>query len=172
MTIVEAIERKAPVSTWAGTPDEIETEIISAVTAVAEQAEREHWQGETPWTVHILSAVGQIGKRGGSYVCGGQAGDQGGYIYDHTWLKDHRMPLALECEWGSEAAVDDDFMKMVFGRADHRVMIFQAGRHLDEHFERLVDQVRECRCTQAGDRYLFLCWDGGCRKVEFRVFVA
>jgi hypothetical protein len=127
------------------------------------------------WTWKLLEAVGNIGKRRGFYVCGGPAGDEGGYIYDHTWLKDRNrtLSLALECEWSTRPTyVDNDFMKMVFGRAEHRVMIFQAGRHLDEHLERLVDQVRESRCTQSGDRYLFLGWDYSGRKVESRVFVA
>jgi hypothetical protein len=160
--------------------DEIETEIVNAVIAVGKQASAEGW--ETPrWASAIKKALAQIGKRRGFYVCGSPEAD-GQYIsdqkqqwlYDHTWLNNEvptGMPLALECEWGNQDAIDHDFQKIVFSRADHRVMIFQAYR-LAPYFERLIKQIRECRYTQPGDRYLLLGWDLGQARFEVRVFAA
>jgi hypothetical protein len=51
-------------------------------------------------------------------------------------------------------------------------MIFQTWNDVAPHFERLIKQVRECRYTQPGDRYLFLCWNRNQKRFEVRVFVA
>ena len=83
------------------------------------------------------------------------------------------MPLALESEWGDQEAVDRDFQKLVLARADHRVMIFEApGADIDRHFERFAEQIRTCRYTQSGDRYLFLAYDWDAGRFNFQVFVA
>jgi hypothetical protein len=157
-----------------GTPDEIEREILRIATTMPEPARAGNW-GSGLWTKSLLLAIGQLGKQHHCYVCGCREvePEQGRWLFDLAWLGEHDMPLALESEWGDQEAVDRDFQKLVLARADHRVMIFEApGADIDRHFERFAEQIRTCRYTQSGDRYLFLAYDWDAGRFNFQVFVA
>ena len=59
------------------------------------------------------------------------AGHGGEWIFDVCWIEREngvtlRLPLVLECEWNSWQEVKDDFEKLLWSRAELRVMIFDA----------------------------------------------
>ncbi len=117
------------------------------------------------FTQNLIVALGQLGKSRGHEVCGGGCLDfgRGEWLYDLVWLK-HRdgfvvdVPLILESEWSHHYSdITYDFRKLLVGRAQHRIMVFQQGPHLVEGvFRRLAEEVRTFSLTQAGDRYLLL----------------
>jgi hypothetical protein len=68
------------------------------------------------------------------------------------------VPLILESEWlASEEGIEYDFRKLLLGRAQHRVMIFQ-HRNVPFILDKLKKQVQTFCRTESGDRYLFLGW--------------
>jgi hypothetical protein len=161
-------------------PDDIETKIIETVTRVADQRE-----GRRPSTMNLIIALGELGVASGFYVCGkgckrfGKDG-QGGWLYDLVWLKQAKdgliedIPLILESELqgADDKNVNEDFMKLLIGRARHRVMIFRHIGGAERRFESFTDQVKLCTLTAPGDRYLFLGWSDTGGKLECKVLVA
>ena len=111
---------------------------------------------------------------------GCEAADGGEYLYDVTWL-DYEgdfltsATLVAECEWGNLPHIDEDFQKLLFPRADVRLMIFD-GNHppftqgIAEHLAR---QVRHFRRSADYDSWLFAAWEpyeGNERGWQFRWF--
>lgn len=70
------------------------------------------------------------------------------------WIR--AIPLVMECEWGEEGDVWDDFQKLLIIRAGIRVMIFAANSR--DEVLRLVSKfcewIENFRLSQGGDRYL------------------
>ena len=64
--------------------------------------------------------------------------------------------------------IDEDFQKLLLSRAQHRVMIFQHN-DVQRVFETIKDQVRKCRRTEPGDRYLLLGWQYAKDHNEWKV---
>jgi hypothetical protein len=161
-------------------PDGVEETIIQTARQIADQAARESWLNDRMWTQRLLSAFGECGRQLGYFVCGGGAEQHGGqceWLYDLVWLKNSNgfitdVPLILESEWSTNyKLISDDFEKLLVGRAQHRVMVFQQ-RHVEDIFGRLAEEVRNFGPTQAGDRYLFLGWDWTDRVFKSELFVA
>jgi hypothetical protein len=160
-------------------PDDVELEIIQTTMRVGDQGQQERWPQERLWTQNLISALGQLGYSKQYHVCGRGCRDygQGEWLYDLVWLKNVDnfivdVPLILESEWSHRYTdISEDFGKLLVGRAQHRVMIFQQN-NVDAIFRRLTEEVRNFSLTQVGDRYLFLGlnWPGGTFKYE--VFVA
>jgi hypothetical protein len=149
--------------------DDVERAVKDAADTIAAIDTKKHW------TKRLLTAISEVGHKRGHHVC------QGGWLYDLVWLKLAQdgtgyiagVPLILE-SWLDHKNIDEDFMKLLLGRAQHRVMIFQHGRG-QQNFERitrhLVEQVRAFAHTQRGDRDLFLGWDEADRKFRPELFV-
>jgi hypothetical protein len=108
--------------------------------------------------------------------------NDGEWLYDLTWLdckeanftwRDSKglhlkdVKLALECEWGDEGEINDDFQKLLLARADLRCMIFSAPSKQSakakakEKIDDLINQVEQFSKSQAGDTYLFCAWIEG-----------
>src|SRR5215204_4685856 len=114
--------------------DNVEELVFQTATQIANQAARESWLNDKVWTQKLLSALGECGRQLGYYVCGGGAEQHGGqceWLYDLVWLKNNNgfivdVPLILESEWStSYKHISEDFEKLLVGRAQHRVMVFQ-----------------------------------------------
>jgi hypothetical protein len=128
------------------------------------------------WTKEVKNAVGRILKKNSCKVCASacEQKDSGEWLYDLTGIYINeggyfeRIPLILESEWKwckntqeeYESEIIKDFRKLLVSRADHRVMVFEAESEEKEKevIGRLLQHVRNCRHSAAGDRYLFVCW--------------
>lgn len=125
--------------------------IMEAIRRAAKPLVEER-PGNTAWTAGLLDSVADLTNpsnvananralfAGLSVYANGiiqgdngerKRGDRGGeWLFDLCMLEwnEHgylaRMPLALECEWGNDDAILDDFQKLIVCRADLRVMIF------------------------------------------------
>ncbi len=137
------------------------------------------------WTKTIIDQLRQLGKQLG-YITE-PAVEPLRWMWDLAWLKRDivyseprdnliGLPLILECALGRRVDLD----KLVTARAEHRVMIFygelekglRGNPHPDVLFDRFAMDVRYCGLSQAGDRYLFVCFDRKDREFKFRVFVS
>ena len=134
------------------------------------------------WTQAIKTELCSLGSEFGFwvYAAGCEAADGGEYLYDVTWLDyegDFLTSAALvaECEWGNLPHIDEDFQKLLFPRADVRLMIFD-GNHppftqgIAEHLAR---HVRHFRRSADYDSWLFAAWEpyeGNERGWRFRWF--
>ena len=69
--------------------------------------------------------------------------------------------LAVECEWGNDGDVYDDFEKLVQSRAGLRVMIFTKKNK--DGVERMIDRLKSHASgfeqRQPDDKYLFCGYD-------------
>ena len=121
---------------------------------------------------------------------GGTIGDEWLYDltcikYNHGWLK--RVPLVVECEWGTTDQINDDFEKLLLARADVRLMIFNGNYYRDEGQKSIPSNgldvfrryIRNYEHTRTGDTYLFAARlhegeDGASVKHRFdhHVFIA
>jgi hypothetical protein len=159
--------------------DDIETLVKEALIKIPPLASAEKWPDDNRWTQEIKKALRAIGKGSGYYVySSGSRSAQGEWLWDMTWLiyENHRLisvPLALESEWKPNG-VSDDFQKLLVSRALHRVMIFQAKKRgkSEDIIKGLIEEVKQYRQTQVGDRYLFAPWLNETNQFEFTVYVA
>lgn len=146
--------------------DDIERAIIATAKEIAERNRTEQWPLDRNWSEYLLAGLGSLGHNKEFHVRGRYCEQygQGEWLYDQVWLnRDHEtnailgVPLILESEWSSQKKIDEDFQKLLLGRAHHRIMIFQ-HHDVPRVFEKLKSQVRRCKRTELGDRYLLLGW--------------
>ena len=140
---------------------------------LAEEASRSGGQFDrTERTRKVEQLLTKLGKDMGYRVAvkGGCNWGKGEWMYDVVWadlIEDeliHTIPLVAECEWeGREQHVWDNFQKLLIGRAEVRVMIFEYDsrdkalslvKELNRQIERFV-------LSQKGDRYLFASYIAG-----------
>lgn len=140
------------------------------------------------WTVEIKQKLATLGRRMSYYVCssGGDDADWGEWLYDHCWLdyakndlgqhqwgKFNAIILAVESEWGSEAAVLDDFEKLLQSRAQYKLMIFQAWGGIEDAQRRFKDLEATARHygMLPKETYLLACWcPSPAAHFEFHIF--
>jgi hypothetical protein len=157
--------------------DAVERAIVEVAAGIAERATKEKWADKV-WSQNLLSEIGRIGHSLGFYVCGCEQYGQGEWLYDHVWLKLENgksgrildVPLILESEWGNRRDIDEDFQKLLLGRSQHRVMIFQQ-RNVERLYPELIAQAQMFAGKQSGDRYLFLGLDWADKTFKPRLFV-
>lgn len=132
------------------------------------------------WSGRVFSALGKIGQGSGYrvYAQGNPPNTHGpSFLYDLCWLKydQHtclkRCGLILECEWGNARQIDDDFQKLLIGRADLKVMVFQ--RRTDARVKELFTEMARWidRFDQAipGENHLMCGWSFESRDFQFHV---
>jgi hypothetical protein len=98
-----------------------------------------------------------------------------GWSYDLVWLlpEDEKegyttcVPLALECEL-NPLQNDDDFLKLVQGRAEVRVWVARDHNHA-EHIKVCKEQIRRFTCSQSEDTYVLIL--SGVRGETIETFV-
>jgi hypothetical protein len=157
--------------------DDIEKTIIQAASDIARQCSERQFSDRL-WTQTLIAELGSLGSKLRYHVCGQgcAAYGQGEWLYDMVWLeiKDSALvdiQLILESEWGNEIDIREDFLKLLVGRAQHRVMVFQ-NASVEPVFSRLIKDVQAFQRTENGDRYLLIGRDLATRKMKFELFVA
>lgn len=122
------------------------------------------------WTEKIMSNLTRAAYDRNLWVCArpNEVDDTiKEWLYDMTWYtafdeKGYEMqsiPLILESEWNiSIDEIKADFYKLVQGRADLRVMLFQAF-DVHETIDTLEEMVTNCPIALPGDNYLFAGWN-------------
>ena len=103
----------------------------------------------------------------------------GEWLFDITWIEQNRkgyllsIPLVLESEWGQPADASDDFQKLLIARADRRVMIHAAkrGTSPEQAIDDLIEEIRQSKLPQFGERYLFACWKEPEKEFVFKLHV-
>jgi len=151
---------------------DIEREIVDAVKALPQRMDEESRGSDSRWTAELMGTLGELGRKHGFDVCTSKWGRRDGHcwpewLYDLTWLQmeDHHIinvPLILESEWLlSLDHIQPDFEKLLLGRAEHRVMVFQQKDQaaVAEVIEYLKGCIDRFKAGAPGDRYLFLGYD-------------
>ena len=164
-------------------PDKLEEDIISEFhnkldgIPLWKKEKNEGWTDKR-WTKEVKDAVGRAAKKRGHKIRASRCdqADGGEWLYDLICLEYEDeylkgIPLVLESEWKGryskknyEGEILKDFRKLLVSRAGLRVMVLEAKSEEKgkEVVERLLQHVQNCRCSTAGDRYLFAC----CRQIE------
>ncbi len=135
----------------------------------------------TEWTRAIKNEIGRLGSSLGYevYASSCDFAKDGEWLFDLTWADYDNdqylrsIPLALESEL-MPSQVIDDFCKLLVSRAEHRVMVFCAGNKtlMKSKIEEMIDEVKNSKMTEPGDRYLLACWIENKYKFYFELYVA
>ena len=160
--------------------DSVEERVIRSLQGLQKKANSIN-DTSSDWTRAIKNEIAKVGNQLGYevYASSCEFAKYGEWIFDLTWAdidKDEYLrsiPLALESEW-IPSEVLDDFCKLLVSRAKHRVMVFWAGNKtsMKSKIEEMVDEVKNSRMTESGDRYLFTCWIEDVERFDFRLYVA
>ena len=144
----------------------------------AEAVNEGHIDDSNYWTKEITCRICCEGKLRGFETYSKYHG--GEWCYDLCWVERYdgftkSLPVALECEWNPSPEIEEDFEKLLWSRAQLRVMIFDATHKsafegeakgwAQDKVEELRKRVEFFSDTQAGDAYLFGVWchdKGGC----------
>lgn len=107
--------------------------------------------GDGLWTTEIKRVMIELGQKNGWRVWTSYQGeprpDSEEWLYDLCWAEQQQLDkrqvftklgLALESEWGREAAIIDDFWKLLCCRATIKVMVWQGCPGLVSH---LVENI-------------------------------
>ena len=170
--------------------DSIELDIRDVLDKIADDSNSPALKGkDKAWTGRIKNDLARLGKdlKFSVYASSCPEANGGEWLFDLCWLqmlnnkhlgrgsRKHvrSAPLILECEWDMNGLMDD-FPKLVMGRAEHRVMIYQAKKEEDKDccMKEFLLQIRNSQSTVRGDRYLFACWDIGKKKFHYDHHIA
>jgi hypothetical protein len=130
--------------------------------------------GRKPTTAAIKQTFHDLGIKLGYRTAWSGSGTDAEWKYDLVWYEEDkdgytiRLPLILESELQlTKDTVDQDYVKLVAGRADVRVWLSCAANASDAH-----ERIRKCE-TQArrfagslpGDTYVFIIFEWATRDV-------
>ena len=141
--------------------------VKSALEAVAGEL-RGKDAGDKKWTYEIKRQL-NVSMPRDCEACATGYGYRGKeFMYDFAWVKQGQdqdigsvldLLMVMECEWGKHYGIFD-FRKLLVARADLRVMIFPGNDEWHTKFiEQMKREIEGFKKTQAGDRYLFACWN-------------
>ena len=73
----------------------------------------------------------------------------------------------------SDEIVDNDFYKLLLGRADHRIWIFErkTSEQVQESFEACIETIKHFEHSLPGDRYLMFGIDWSPRAFQSQLYV-
>ena len=146
--------------------DRTERAVSRAISRLSGAPSSHRWD-VAAWTRAVKRALTKEGTRQGCSVhAAGVRSADPEWLYDLCWLKYdrknflRRMTLVLECEWHPRG-VEDDFLKLVVARAEHRVIVFTpyARASAIESASALMKNAHRFQGSRVGDRYLFGYWD-------------
>lgn len=97
--------------------DCVEQAIQSALEAIPAKAAAAQWQGETPWTIAVKTALVEVGHEFGWLTAASQCESANGreWLYDVVWYQLDQaihltaVPLVAESEWGGRGADQGGF---------------------------------------------------------------
>ena len=145
--------------------------------ALAAKGQGEPWP-DGRWTKEIKSNLVDLAHNYGFEVStsGCANANCGEWLFDLAWYKYNsarqmkNLMLAMECEWGNEDHIREDFEKLLVARAKYRLMIFQ-GNAIESIINDLKERIDVFEGSQAGDRYLFVGWYWGGQHFVFDNYV-
>lgn len=136
---------------------------------------------KSSWTKAIKQALCDYAHQQGFRVAasGCIGADESEFLFDMVWWKQDepymsRIPLILESELhSSNELVDNDFYKLLIGRADHRIWIFERKtiEGVQESFDAYIETIRRFEHSMPGDRYLLLGIDWHLREFHTRLCI-
>ena len=165
--------------------NKIENEIVTYLKSLPEKSKSEGWEWKSGrWTEAIKLGLLNIARKKPPklIVCsnGIEGTDYGEWLYDMIWLENDEndgiknVPLVMESELNSpDNEVDEDFLKLLVARADHRIWIFQrrTREEITASIHSCIQRVRNCRSSQPGDRYLFAGLSWNPRDFAFQLYI-
>jgi hypothetical protein len=133
------------------------------------------------WTVAVKNILGRLGQDLGYQV---QASVPKGdfepeWLFDLIWYtydsqeNFENVQLIAEVEWlKGYLDVKYDFEKLVAGRADLRVFVFQASNPntIEDYIRRFIKNIASFKYSLKGDRYLFAGFDQKSEVFIYRAF--
>ena len=140
----------------------MEQRIIKVLDQIAAAPDNNDWS-DKKWTFQIKTQIARIGKEQKYSVYASQADnvDGGEWLYDLVWL-DYKNDelinayLLLESEcWPKE--INDDFEKLLLGKAELKVMIFYAKdiKTFKEQVDKMKEKIKNFKHSISGEKYLF-----------------
>jgi hypothetical protein len=158
--------------------DTVEKKISNVLQDVAKLALTSKSQGKRwlygKWTEEIKTGLVKLGHENGYEASANKCknADCKEWLFDLAWYKydtKRRMDdlfFVMECEWGKEDDIREDFEKLLIARSRYRLMIFN-GNTLEKIANSLKDRINIFKGSQKGDRYLFAGWGCNNQKYEF-----
>jgi len=151
--------------------EDIEKDVQNILNQTADQLFEKGVKDNTHWTRDIKTALAKLAwEKYGFLVWTGKNNDfddTNEWLYDMVWYDSFdekgfeikNIYLILESEWDkSLREIKYDFYKLIQGRANIRVMIFQSDK-VDNTFNELVKTIQSSPISQVGDKYLLVGWN-------------
>ena len=153
----------------------VRSDVERVLTEIA-QNEQMRWKKRKGWTSEIMQKLADV-VQSPPYDCiyvfakniksnKQKTSWHGEWLYDLCWLQyddnddsEHilRMPLALECEWGTDIDILEDFQKLLLSRAALRVMVFgENNESTEKTVQILKEQIKSYRDGSPDDCYLLV----------------
>ena len=142
------------------------TRILDSIYGIAVS---QKWTSRKNWTKIIKEKISILGQGNGYHSCCStiSTANFGEWLFDLCWLKydpeDFLIDskLILECEWNvGERHIYGDFQKILVGKADLKVMIFQAASETrrQELITIMQTFIQKYGRVEKDEKYLFSCW--------------
>jgi hypothetical protein len=157
-------ERMTPVE---GALKPIELLIRKELNAVVKSGDQAGNWKRSEWTKRVKEAVSKVGRARKYVITVHGLGDktEPQWLFDMAWSVEcgpkraylQRLVMIAEFEWNrKEEDLDWDFQKLMVGRADFRLFVFDQKRKDDVKriMDRFIEQISMYQGTQEGDRYL------------------
>jgi len=160
----------------------IEIAVKNIVEEIPDRSRAEGWEWvKSSWTTAIKQPLCNYAHQQGFRVAasGCKGSEEGELLYDMVWWKQDepymtRIPLILESELQApDELIDNDFYKLMLGRADHRIWIFErkSADQVQESFKAITGTIKHFTHSMPGDRYLLLGVDWSPRKFHSMLYV-
>lgn len=157
--------------------DEIEMAIRNTLLSIPQENIDAQWS-DGQWTEQVKARLYRLGALHHFHVCASSRAvktDEGEWLFDMTWIRNEQgrmvsVPLVLECDWGGprNERLENNFLKLLLARADHRVHIFEGPRaFIAQQLDKFKQHILAFKETKPEDRYLFVANLWGTTKPEF-----
>lgn len=159
-------------------------DFINDITTDLEALNNSSLTGDKNWTNAIKKAIIKVAKKYDLIVNCKLNGEEDEYIENKEWLYDiivysHKngifdeVYLVGESEWNSYLEeIEDDFLKLIFARAEIRLMVFQVSNDIyNEYKNRLIEIIKKSNSCIKGDKYLFAIYNTSTEKFKVEQYV-
>jgi len=142
------------------------------------------------WTKAVNEILQKTAKESDrNYLAASKAKDANNseWLYDFVWYDNNDngdlndVFLIAESEWKNPLGNGDyaedvqyDFEKLIVGRAEYRLMIFEGNdmAEINPNVGQMMNVVKRCKLTKPGDRYMFAVWNTQVNDFHFDLYVA
>jgi hypothetical protein len=150
---------------------DIEEQIITTIEKVAEDLVKQGKRGDKSWTSAIMASLTELAYvKYNFWVCSTPNSYDdtiNEWLYDMTWYDSHdekgkdikTIHLILESEWNwGFGELSYDFYKLLQGRAEHRVFIFQS-KDIEDTMSKFEAIIEKSYISKNGDRFILAGWN-------------